>query len=278
MLDAVDKLAATIREADTRVAEVLRAADADLSAAREAFGRARTVAAPDPSRAAALAAADEALRAARAAAAARPLDPIAAHKLATEAHRKADELLAAVREDAEQHARLLAAVDASLTTARADVDRAADFIATRRNGVGRQARTRLAEADRLLQGAIALRATDPKAALDQARRSERLAEEAYSLAGNDFDQWDRGGPGPTVGRGGGSDVAGAILGGIIGSILSGGGRRGGGWGGSPWGSQGPFGGGGGWGGGGRSRGGGFGGLGGFGGGGGGGGRSRGGRW
>jgi uncharacterized membrane protein YgcG len=274
MLDAVDKLAASIREADARVAEELRAADADLAAARMAFGGARTVAVPTADHDAAFAAAEEALRAARAAAAARPLDPIAAHKLATEAHRRADDVLAAVRADAEQHARLVAAVDASLTTARADVDRAADFIATRRNGVGRQARTRLAEADRLLQGATALRASDPKAAMEQARRAERMAEEAYSLAGNDFDQFDRGGPGAGAGRSGGSDIAGAILGGIIGSILSGGGRRSGGWGGSPWGSQGPFGGGGGWGGGGRSRGGGFGGFGG----GGGGGRSRGGRW
>jgi len=184
-----------------------------------AFGGAGTVAVPTANHDAAFAAADETLRAARVAAAARPLDPIAAHKLATESHRKADELLAAVRADAEQHARLLAAVDASFTTARADVDRAADFIATRRNGVGRQARTRLAEADRLLQGAMALRDADPKAALDQARRAERLAEEAYSLAGNDFDQWDRGGPGAGAGRGGGSDLAGAILGGMAGSAI-----------------------------------------------------------
>jgi len=183
-------------------------------------------------------------------------------------------VLASVRRDAAQQAQLAAALQASLASARADVDRAADFIATRRSGVGRRARTRLAEAERSLETALGLRDSDPNAAMDHARQAERMAEEAYSLAAADFDGWNQGGPNPTRG-GGGSDIAGAILGGIIGGILSGGGH-GGGWGGSPWGSSGPSGGGGGWGGGGHSRGGGFGGFGG--GGGGGGGHSRGGRW
>ena len=281
LLDAVDKLATSVRETDARLADELRSAEEDLAEARAAIGGLRTVVTgggATSDHAAAVSGAESALRRARQAADARPLDPLAAHRLAVEAHQAADEALAAVRADAEQRAKFAAALEASLTSARVEVDRAADFLATRRNGVGRRARTRLAEAERLLSEASALRAADPKAAMDQARRAQQLAAEAYSLASSDFDSWNQGGPGPT---GAGVDVGSVILGSILGGILSGGGRSGGGWGGSPWGSPGPLGGGrrggSGWGGGGgfgggRSRGGGFGGFGG------GGGRSRGGRW
>jgi uncharacterized membrane protein YgcG len=269
LIDAVDKLAASVREDEARLADELRAAATDLADARAAV--------PGPTgggtspHASALAAAEESLRSASTAAAAVPLDPRTAYRLAASARRDSGEVLAAVRRDAAQQAQVVAALAASIASASADVDRAADFIATRRSGVGRRARTRLAEAQRSLEAALSLRDTDPQAAMVHAREAERRAEEAYSLATADFDGWNRGGPSPT-GRGGGSDIAGAILGGIIGGILSGGGRGGGGWGGSPWGSSGPSGGGGGWGGGGHSSGGGFGG------GGGGGGHSRGGRW
>jgi hypothetical protein len=277
LLDAVDKLAATARDAEQRLPAELRDAEADLAAARAAASEAgggSDVRAP-------LETAATALRQAQSAAQAVPLEPIGALRAATEAHRAADEALAAVRQDAEQRQRLLAAVETSLVTAQADLDRAADFIATRRGRIGRTARTRLAEADRLLEAAIALRDRDPQRALEAARRAERLAEDALDRAADDMDQF--GGMGGTWGggRSAGSDVAGAILGGILGGILSGGGR-GGGWGGSPWG--GPLGGGGGGGGGGGwggpfggGGGGGWGG-GGFGGGGGGGGHAGGGRW
>lgn len=274
LLDALDTLAASVREANANLAGELRAAEADLAAAGAAVPGLPASAGPDHQPA--IAAADASLRAARVAAASTPLDPAAAYRLAAAARRGAGEVLAAVRRDAEQQAQLASALRTSLASASADVDRAASFIATRRGGVGRQARTRLAEATSSLEAATGLQATDPAAAMEQARRAERLAEEAYALAARDFDSWNQGGPSPTRPGGGGSDIAGAILGGIIGGILSGGGR-GGGWGGSPWGSSGPSGGGGGWGGGGggHSSGGGFGG---FGGGGGGGGHSRGGRW
>jgi uncharacterized membrane protein YgcG len=268
LLDAVEKLAASVREDEARLADELRAAATDLADARAAVPPSPAGAASP--RTAALADAEASFRSASDAAAAVPLDPRAAYRLAASARRGSGDVLAAVRRDAAQQAQLAAALQASLASARADVDRAADFIATRRSGVGRRARTRLAEAERLLASAVGLRGSDPKAAMDQAREAERRAEEAYSLAAADFDGWNQGGPSPTRG-GGGSDIAGAILGGIIGGILSGGGR-GGGWGGSPWGSSGPSGGGGwGGGGGGHSSGGGFGG-------GGGGGHSRGGRW
>lgn len=279
LIDAIDAAARTIRETEATLGDQLDAAAKDIDAARAAVPRERPV--DTPPRDSEFDAAEAALRTARAAARAVPPEPMGAGRAAATAARLATQLLATVRADAEQQARFVAALETTFRAAHAEVDRAADFIATRSGGVGRRARTRLAEAERLLDIAEAARERDPKQAMADAKRADDLAGEAYSLASTDFARWDqrRGG-----GGGGGSDgsqIAGAILGGIIGGILSGGGRRGGGWGGSPWGSSGgsfPGGGsGGGWGGGGHSGGGGFGGFGG-GGSGGGGGHSQGGRW
>jgi hypothetical protein len=191
--------------------------------------------------------------------------------------------------EARQQRRLQMAATA-LTSARGHVDRAVDYITTRRHGVGRTARTRAAEAEAQLAEAERLAASDPDASLAAAQRATQLADEAYRRAASQFDAWDAAN-GPVAGpyrppSSAGADIAGAVLGGIIGGILAGGGR-GSGWGGSPWGGPMSGGGGGrhgggfglpgGFGGGGRSGGGGFSLPGGFGGGGG-GGRVRGGRW
>ena len=95
----------------------------------------------------------------------------------------------------------------------------------RADGVGRTARTRLAEAQRHFEAALAGAEAQPQQAIETARRAERLAEEAYALADNDFTDWDGGGwggPGAPS-RTSGSDTLGAILGGILGGVLSGGG-------------------------------------------------------
>jgi uncharacterized membrane protein YgcG len=268
LLDGIDKLASAAREAAVAGPRELAAAEADLASTRNALETASDSAGHD----AEFGEAERQIAAARVAFEARPLDPITAQRLAASAHAAANHLLAAVRQDAEQRARLVAAMDAAVRTAQADIERTSDYIATRRGGVGREARTRLAQADEELRRAVSLGATEPHEAIAAAQRAERLAEEAYGYADSDFDRWNSGG----AGWGGrqGSDGGAIILGTILGGILSGGGR-GGGWGGSPWGSPGPFGGGGG----GRSQGGGWGAGGGWGGGGsGGGGRSRGGRW
>jgi uncharacterized membrane protein YgcG len=277
LLDGIDRQATSLATAEERVPLELREAEVDLADARSAAG----AGAPDPAVAGRLTAAERAIATARGTAGAKPVDPVAALSQATEAHRLADEALLAVREEIATRQRAIAAAESSIRTASVAVDRAADFIASRRRGVGRRARTRLAEAERYLGQAAALQGTDLKAAVEGARHAERLANEAYSLAAEDFNDWDQGGPGYGQRSGGESDLAGAILGGIIGGILSGGGTGGGGWGGSPWGGGGGRGSGGfpGWGGGGGFGSGGFGGGGGLGGlGGGGGGRSRGGRW
>ena len=268
LLDAIDRLGASLAAAEQQLPAELREAETSLADARE-IATGLEAGSPLTTR---LDGAQRALQDANTAAAATPPDPAAALSKATEAHRLADEVLAAAREEAAAKQRLEASASASIRTAAAAVDRASDFIGTRRRGVGREARTRLAEAERHLTDAEALERADPASAAQAADRAERLADEAYRLADDDFNDWDQGGPGWGRRRGEGGDVAGAILGGILGGILSGGGTGGGGWGGSPWGGSGRSRGGGfpGWGGGGGFGGGGFGG--------GGGGRARGGRW
>lgn len=143
-----------------------------------------------------------------------------------------------------------AALDTAVTTAREraarpippeshvrhaidDADRqlgvARSVIAGHRGWIGADARTRLAEAERvrleLSAGAIA--EDDREQALVDARRCGMLAAEALQLAQRDIDSgrpqdpggWGQGGG---RGRGGGNDLVGGILGGlVIGSILDG---------------------------------------------------------
>jgi hypothetical protein len=278
LLDAIEALRTTIADAEARLPQELAEADRDLRDTRSALAELGQL---DPGVAGRVRDAERALDQAHDAARAQPADPVAALRLATDAHRTADAALLMARDAVAAHDRLEATAESSIRTASAEIDRTATFIAQRRRGVGEAARTRLAEAQRHLDAASAVATTDPQAAAEGAQRAQRLAVEAYQLASSDFSDWDQGGPGwgQRAGTGDGdatAQILGQILGGIIGGAVRSGG--GGGWGGSPWGGSGGGSGfpdlgglGGGWG-----RGGGFG-TGGFGGGGG-GGRGRGGRW
>jgi uncharacterized membrane protein YgcG len=282
LLDAVDNLAASLDDAARRLPDELAAADADVDTARQALASSGAGSNTGPGtvggdQQARLAQAQQLLATARAAAAATPPDVLDAFKNATAANAAADAINAAVREEAARIARRQAVLDGAMRAASMAVARASDFIETRRGGVGREARTRLVEAQRQLDQANAVQASDPDTAVQYAQRAQSIANDAYLIASQDFTQFDQQGPPGSAG----SDIGATILGGIIGGILSGGlggGRRGGwgggGWGGTPWGSPprsggGGLGGFGGGGGGGRSIGGSWGGL---------GGRSRGGRW
>ena len=79
-----------------------------------------------------------------------------------------------------RHAAAKAATDAALLTARSQISTTADFIDSRRGGVGADARTRLAEAQRLLT--IAEAEADPVTALDTARSSATYSRDADALA------------------------------------------------------------------------------------------------
>ncbi|MGW6058783.1 TPM domain-containing protein [Streptomyces sp. NPDC055189] len=169
-----------------------------------------------------------------------PHDPIDALRRVEEADTVLDESLAGAREGEVSRQRAATLLGQALLTARSAVGAAADFIATHRGGVGSEARTRLAEAQRHLSGAEAARDTDAPAALAEAQQADALARQAQQLAERDV----RGYGNPYGGGGRGGGTGGAVLGGIIlGELLGGMGRgAGGGFGGGGFG--GGFGGGG----------------------------------
>jgi hypothetical protein len=237
LLEAIERLAARLDEARDRAGPVLREAEGDLERARGAVNSQQP---PDARLVQQLTAAEDLLDEARRAAQARPIDPLAALEAATAADRAADALLAGIEEAAQALRRQAALLQSTLASARGRVERAVDFVRTRRHGVGERARVRAAEAEVKLREAETLAATDQAASLAAAQRAAQLADEAYSLASREFGAWDAG-SGPVAGpyrQGGssaGSDIVGAIIGGVIGGMISGGGRRGSGWGGSSWG-------------------------------------------
>jgi uncharacterized membrane protein YgcG len=286
LLDAIGNAVQAMEDSRRQLPDAIAAAQTDVAAARSALATAT-----DKSAEADVGQAEAKLASAQQAASGDGRDIVLAFRLAKEAEASADATLGRIREGAERRAKALAAADAAMAAAAQAVDRASDYVAARRHGISRIPRTRLADAQNALDRARDLRDTDATGSLSLAQRALAQADEAYRLASDEFEQTDAAGYGGTViingnhypvGRGGpwpgrtrdpgwGNDIGTAILGGIIGSILSGGGRGGGGGFGLPQGGGfGGFGGGGG----GRSVGGGFGGFGG----GGGGGRSRGGGW
>ncbi len=279
LIDAVDRLHAALADARAKLEAELAAAEPDVLSARRALDESGS-----GDQAANVADAEAKLASARTAATGDGRDLVLAYRLAREANASADSALAAIREGVDRRTKATAAAQAAIHAAEMGVARASGYVASaRRFPVSRTPRTRLAEAQRLLDEAKASVDADPVAAAASAKRAAALADEALSLTQQEFDRSGMGGNvvingQPYGGRnaGWGDDFSGALIGGIIGSILGGGGRRGGGGfggGGFGGGGFGGFGGGGfGGGGGGRSFGGGFGG------GGGGGGHSRGGGW
>jgi uncharacterized membrane protein YgcG len=184
-----------------------------------------------------------------------------AHALAQKlelANRDIDGVLAAVRDRQAQDRRASAALRQVLGSAESKVSAATDFISARRGGVGAEARTRLAEASRLVSSAHAASTTNPPLALAHAQRADDLAGQAIQLAEQDVSGFNSnmgmgGLGGMSGGRSSGDGMMGAVLGGIIINSVLGGGNRGGGMfgGGGGGGGFGGFGGGGSGGGGGR---------------------------
>jgi hypothetical protein len=160
-------------------------------------------------------------------------DPLAALRRLTAAEAALDQALAPVRQKAESDARAAALLRDTLGRVESQIRATDDFVATRRGAVGPEARTRLAEATRLVQEARSLTG-DPTTALQRAQLAERYAQQASQMAQQDASGWGQG-------TGGGSNVGGMVLGGILlDSILRG---SGGGYGGSGGFGGGTFGGG-----------------------------------
>ncbi|MGY4643791.1 TPM domain-containing protein [Cellulomonas sp. URHB0016] len=256
LLDAVDRAGADLATIGPRLDAAVASISSDLADVRRLAPQSQDVAGPAVNAHAAI----ETARTARAGTG----DPLAALRTITDAELALDAALAPLRESDERARRALGLLDDLMGRLDSTLRATSDFVATRRGAVGPEARTRLAEAERLRTRALDERGRAPEQALESARRAQELAVEAQQLAQADVDhQQDFAGVG---GRRGGDQfggVGGMVLGGILlDSILRGGGGFGGGHHGGGWGD----GGGGGWGGGGGDGGGGGFGDGGFGGG------------
>src|SRR4051794_17271632 len=152
LLDGIGRLAADLTAAPARLAAVRVETEQDLAEARALLDSAPA----DPTGLAPLVArAQAAVAAADAVPAGQRPDPLAALRRLEEADGALDQALAGARDAHTQARRAAAALDQTVLTARSAVDAAADFIGTRRGAVGPEARTRLAEAQRLLDAAVA---------------------------------------------------------------------------------------------------------------------------
>jgi hypothetical protein len=246
LADAVERRAADLAAADEAVEAGVADLERDVQTAR-GLGDANATVLADR------VAADAAQLRSEIGAAGR--DPIATQTRIEQVNAEIDAAIASARDAAEQLARAKAQLGRSLIAARAQVQATEDYLVARRGAVGAEARTRLAEAGRLLVQAEGLAASDPATALATAQRAESLAGTAMSLAQQDVGGFGGGmgggfgggfgGAQGGGGRSGGGDVFGAVLGGIlINSVLGGGGGgRGGGIFGGGGGRSGGFGGG-----------------------------------
>ncbi|WP_164983977.1 TPM domain-containing protein [Cellulomonas endophytica] len=238
LLDAVDRAGTDLASADGRLDAALASIGADLEDV-DRIGRGDPVVL---ARATDARAAVEAGRAARGGSG----DPLAALQGLTDAESALDAALAPRREARDTARRTRAQAVETLDRLDAALRGVGDFVDTRRGVVGPEARTRLAEAHRLRDGAADRLDRDPVAALSQARAGEERVAQAQRLAQDDVRRAEEDGmltgPGGYGGyggrrRGGGmgggglNGIGGMVLGGIlIDSILRGGGG-GGGWGG-----------------------------------------------
>ncbi|MEU4016306.1 hypothetical protein AB0E56_13685 [Microbacterium sp. NPDC028030] len=222
LLDAVEDFEIEALRAESTLAEVVADSRGDLIAARNAP---------------AVPAVAEAVTALQAALAAltpsgQPNDPFTELSQLREANSALDDAIAKARHRAENPLPSVAQVQHAIDDADRQLGVARGLIAGHRGWIGADARTRLAEAERLRVDLSDLLPAEEtrEAALAQARRVAHLASEALQLAQRDIDSsrpqdqdWGGGGWGGGPRRGGGGgDLASGILGGlVIGSILDG---------------------------------------------------------
>lgn len=219
LIDAIAGLDQSLTSATTALAEVIADTNQDLAAARA------LPATSDARLSETVTTTEVALDSA-----ASSKDPLTALAALQAANARLDSVLESARERHEHVQAAVRSLDHALATARSEIAAANDYITTRRGGIGDGPRTRVSEAMRYLDSAVALAPTDPVKALAEARAATGLAQNALSSAQAEVrsiqNQANYGG----YSRG--SDSGGAILGGIIGSLLGGGSSSGSSWGGS----------------------------------------------
>jgi hypothetical protein len=220
LLDGIEHLEAELTQASSALPTALREIDTDIAEAT-----ALLAGQPDD-RAAAVARAQVAASAVRGQlAAGGPFDALAALRQLEEADAALDHALASAREERARQERARAVLDQAMLVARSSITAADDFITTRRGGVGAAARTRLAEAHRHFQQAVASAQANPEGAVTESQHADALAQQARSLAEQDVAEFSHRQQGPMVRTGGfGGGFGGALLGGILIDSLLGGGR------------------------------------------------------
>ncbi len=249
LLDAIDRRAEELAAAERELERALPDSEQDLAQAQamDRTGQYRDLAGP-------IAALQSAVTTVRQERQNGRSNPLALLQRLEAAHAQLDAALGGVRDQAENTRRAQDALQHALIAAQSSISGTADYIRARRGGVGSEARTRLAEAERNLDYAVDLQRSDPVTALSHAQQATMLAEQAAQLAEQDVDGFGGGGMGMGMGGRyggrGGDGMGGALLGGILlGGLLNGGGfggghHDGGGFGGGFGGDGGSFGGGG----------------------------------
>lgn len=218
LLDVLDRLGSDLAQAADKIRVALEETERDLAEARALSATAPRLAAPTAEAAAAFALATEA---------ASPeggRDPLGALRRLEAADVALEWALVNARDAAQKRQRAGAALEQTLIAARSEMAAAEDFIATRRGAVGGSARAALAEANRLYQKAVAGQGADPLAALSDAQAADALAQQALQAAHADVSGYEVPGAGPVpTPQGGMGGFAGALLGGILINVLTGGG-------------------------------------------------------
>lgn len=216
---AIDTLATDLGAAETQAAALLAELEQDLI-------QASGLPDPDGRVAGVIGATRQQVENAKANLDSAALRPIVALKSLESANTEIDAVIAGVRDAEAQAQRARAVLGQTLLQAQGQVSAAEDYITARRGGVGATARTRLAEAGATLVQAQQLQSSDPVQALALAQRALQLGAEATQAAQADVGSFQNQGQGQS---GGGNDMFGAVLGGIvINSLLGGGGRSSGG--------------------------------------------------
>lgn len=208
LIDAVDGLESSLAEASSSLTAVTAEVRADIAAAR-------ALPAESDSRLE-----QTIVEVSTALDQADPKDPLTALATLQSVAAQLDTVLDAARERHERVQSAIRSLDHALATARGEIAAANDYITTRRGGIGDSPRTRVSEAMRHLDAAVALTASDPVKALSEARAASGLAKNALSSAQAEVRAiQNRNSSGGYYG----GDNGGAVLGGIIGSLLGGGG-------------------------------------------------------
>jgi len=228
LLDAISKVAGSLDEARSALESAVVDTSQDLAQAK-----AMIQSGAHPELAGPMAGVESALAQVKAEIQAGRIDPIATLDKVEKAHQALDQALGGIRDQQEQARRAQASLQQTIMAAQAQISATSDYITARRGGVGTEARTRLAEAQRNLDYALSISRNDPVTALAYAQQAHALAAQAAQVAQSDVEQFggyaNQGYGGGMFGGGGGGGLGGAILGGIlINSIFNSGG---GGWGG-----------------------------------------------